>query len=905
MSVFDGLDPTVQAAARTEGFREPTEAQRAAIPLIAEGKNVLLIAPTGSGKTEAAILPIFDRILSLRPSPISALYITPLRALNRDILKRIVELGEALHVEVAVRHGDTPTRERTKQSKNPPDLLITTPETLQAMLTGRRLREHLGHVRWVVVDEIHEFVADERGAQLSIGLERLRSLSMDYQRIGLSATVGSPGEVARFLVGPRGHCNVVKIPVAERLSLRVESPPRSEDEALAPLIKHCRDLIESRRSTLLFVNTREAAEVLAAHFRQSDYPLGIHHSSLSREARLEAEDRFKSGDVRGIICTSSMELGIDVGSADLVIQYDSPRQVTRLTQRVGRAGHRVGEVSEGVVLASMPDEIAEAAVIARRALAGMTEEIQVPEQPLDVLANQLIGMTMGEPSVRIDDALSLMRGAYPFRRLDRDTLMAVLRQLAKEGLLWMDSEAYGKRRGVFSYYFENLSMIPDESTYRIMDVVTKRSVGKLDEGFVVTLEQDDDFICKGMPWRVVSIQDEGGKEVLVEPSTATGTPPHWVGEEIPVPFEVAQEVGRLRRELSSDPGVLGRYPLSPQATEILVDFIRKQGKHPMPTDEQIVVEGDGERIVVINACLGSKVNLTLGYIVSSLLSARFGASCRLDVGPYRVMLEVPRPVRPEEVKDLVMGLSPGAVRPLLDKAIGNSSYLRWRMLHVARRFGVLPHTGGYSKRKMDRLVTLLEDTPVYAEVVREIHQEKLDITRTMECLERVREGELAVVTGSLSPIGLASRGGGRGLMLPELADGEVLKALKQRLEGAKVMLCCVACGWTLHTTVSRLRTSCPRCGSVMIAVLRPWDETPALLKKKKITVKDRGKIKTMCKNASLMLTYGPRAAIALAARGVGPDAAARILMREKGEEGFLRDVLRAEVQYARTRRFWD
>ena len=293
MNVFKLLDEKIQKYMKEKGIPQPTEIQKIAIPEIMEGRNVLLIAPTGMGKTEAALLPVFDSFLSKPQSPVSVLYITPLRALNRDMLKRTTDFGKKLGINVMVRHGDTPIKERVYQSKNPPDLLITTPETLQILFLGKRLRQHLKNVRWVIVDEIHELAVSERGAQLSVALERLAELAGDFQRIGLSATIGSPDEVGKFLVGVGRKIEILKVPDTKKLEIDVESPrakkidreiadKSSSTLKTASCIRRCMEVIEKHNSTLFFVNTRDTAESLAARFRLWDekFPVGIHHGSL-------------------------------------------------------------------------------------------------------------------------------------------------------------------------------------------------------------------------------------------------------------------------------------------------------------------------------------------------------------------------------------------------------------------------------------------------------------------------------------------------------------------------------------------------------------------------------------------------------------------------------------------------
>ncbi|WP_456473847.1 DEAD/DEAH box helicase, partial [Candidatus Pyrohabitans sp.] len=367
MKSFSLLSKPVRSTLSESGFKKPTPIQEAAIPVILSGKHVLLIAPTGIGKTEAAMLPLFSRLSGEKGAGIALLYITPLRALNRDLLSRLEWWGKKLGINIAVRHGDTSQYQRRKQALAPPDMLITTPETLQAILPAPLMRKHLENVRFVVVDEVHELAESKRGAQLSVALERLREIAQrDFQRIGISATVGSPERVARFLC-THAPVEIVRVSTAKGMEISVEYPrPKREDReiaerlltgiAAATRLRRMRELIAQHSHALIFVNTREMAEILASRFKIIGESVGIHHSSLSQEVRITTEEEFKEGSLKALICTSSLELGIDIGSVDLVIQYKSPRQVSRIIQRVGRSGHRLGRVSRGVIITTDADD---------------------------------------------------------------------------------------------------------------------------------------------------------------------------------------------------------------------------------------------------------------------------------------------------------------------------------------------------------------------------------------------------------------------------------------------------------------------------------------------------------------------------------------------------------------------
>src|SRR5579863_9488882 len=417
-NVFELLSAPLVAALKERGFDSPTDPQVKLVPIVREGKNALLMAPTGTGKTEAAIPPILDAMIREGPTRekgTKLLYITPLRALNRDMLDRMQWWCKRFDIRLGVRHGDSSQAERTNLSFVPPDILITTPETLQIMLVGRRLRQNLSKLRWVVVDEVHELSEDKRGSQLSVGLERLRDVAeKEFQIVGLSATVGSPEKVAQFLVGSGRQCEVVRVPVEKTLALKVSAPRATpEDKILAEAIfsypevaarlRTIRELVEKYRSVLIFTNTRTEAEALSSRFRVWDpeFPMGVHHSSLSKATREAVERALKDGRLLGVICTSSLELGIDIGFLEYVIQYNSPRQVTRLIQRVGRSGHRVGQVSNGLVMTQDSDDTLEAAVICRKSSAGELEPLEPFMEPYDVAIHQVAGLLIEQSSWKI------------------------------------------------------------------------------------------------------------------------------------------------------------------------------------------------------------------------------------------------------------------------------------------------------------------------------------------------------------------------------------------------------------------------------------------------------------------------------------------------------------------------
>ncbi len=897
-------------------IEEETKPQEDAIPQILDGRNVLVIAPTGIGKTEAAVLPILDKVLKKEGKGFRVLYITPLRALNRDMLRRLEEFSERLDFTVGVRHGDTTRKERRKQSLNPPDFLVTTPETLQIMFTGRRLREALCNVEYVVVDELNELAVDERGTQLSLALERLVALKdgEEFQRIGLSATVGSPDKVLEFLVGVGREGNIVEVSEQRSMDVWVEHPEvKKKDQRIAEMMKidteravnirRCRELIDQHASTLLFVNTRDSAEFIGSSFNlwDEDYPLGVHHGSLSKESRIEVEEKFKTGELKALICTSSMELGIDVGATDMVVQYQSPRQVTRYVQRVGRSGHSVGKVSKGCIITTNGDDIAEAAVISRRALARELELTDIPEKPMSVLANQIISAVHCEGKVKVEDLFNVVKRAYPFRDIRLEEFLKVVDQLAEIRAIWRDGHEIGKRRRSLSYFYENISMIPDEKTFVMRNIASNTVVGTLDESFVASeVKIGSAVILQGKAWQIVDIEED---QVLANPVGDIGRIPDWSGEDIPVPYEVAREVGMIRKS------GIENYPVDDAAKVIFDRYISGQGDKPVATDSLIVMEKKRD-IAVINACLGTRINETLGNLIASLLSARLGESVALHIDPYRIMIKLPRNIPGDWIYNILLETEPEVVHALLRKSLVHSSFFRWKFLHVAKKYGAVEKEIDYRSISIDRLMDVFHGTSLYREAIDKTFRDYMDTEGAKSVLSQIQDGIIKVVYSKegLSPISEVGLEDYKEFLSPERVSRTVLMAFKERLEDEKLNMKCLRCGSRSRKRVRDVaKPSCTKCGSVMVAPLLFYqdesivDKDTSMLNKSEIK-----KLQEYYKLADLARVYRKRALMAIAARGVGHDKAARVLGRMYGdEEEFLRELLKAEILYARTKRFWD
>lgn len=927
--VFDILHPKVKELAKGR-FDRATQVQNLAVPQILKGNDILAIAGTGFGKTEAVMLPVFSLWLKEKPEPISMLYICPLKSLNRDMFKRLLWWGNKLDMDVSVRHGDTTQYERSKQAEFPPDLLISTPETLQAILPGSRMKENLSNIRWVIIDEIHELVSSKRGIQLSLALQRLRQLSDNFQVIGLSATVGSPEKVADFL---GEDVKIIKSISSKDLDIQVISPKvEKEDKKLGEQIylgaeatarlRKVHELIKNKKS-LVFTNTREAAEVLSSRLRRLEYEgHGIHHSSLSKDVRIQAEDMFKKDELNALICTSSLELGIDIGTVEQVVQFMSPRQVSKIVQRVGRSGHKVGSKSTGIIIASEPDDIMEAGVIARRAMAGELEKTKFHDLAYDVLAHQMAGLALDKYNINWKEAYEIVKGAYPYRKLTKTDFSRMMKFMEILRMMYVDTGLTRKRKS-WKYYYENLSTIPSIYQYRVINNIDNREVGVLDEAFVA--EHGDTgttFIVKGSAWRVLSVYS--GK-VFVEPvNDIMSAVPAWEGELIPVTCEISQEVGQLRgitKELLGNKtkeqllkSLRQKYPLSEYSCEKIVDYVKDQIKtNTLPDDKTMVIESDKD-FVVIHSCFGSLINQTLSRFFSALLTAGLGKSVRIKNDPYRIMIQG---VSKDKVIGVIKNNTPEDFQVVIENTVDRTQMFRWRFIHVAKRFGAIRKDAKWDRMNLSKLVDSYRDSPIYEEASKEVFMEKLDVKGAKELFRKIKNSEINLVVedkSKLSPMGkVGVEYQFRELVGPEKPEKEIFTVFKNRLLDTNVRLLCMKCGEFSLTKPVRMideDPECPLCGSRFITVIKPHEkEKEKILKKnlqgKTLSDEENKNLERMENAADLVLTYGARVVTALAGRGVGPDTAIRILAKQKeNNEEFLREILAAERNFAKTKRFW-
>jgi len=951
--VFDLLAKPVRKALANANFTEPTLPQKLAISPILKGENVLLVAPTGSGKTEAVLLPLFSKLVQQRRRKgIMIVYVTPLRALNRDLLKRLNFWASQLGFSVEVRHGDTELKIRRKQAIFPPDMLVTTPETLQAILPGSRMRKNLSHVQSVVVDEVHELASSKRGAQLSIAMERLAEVAkVEFQRIGLSATVGNPREVAQFIAGTNRKIRVIEASFVKGYRYQVETPvPTDADYDLAAKLntspeaaarlRRIAELVESHKSTLIFVNSRTMAEMLGYRLAQlGRTDIAVHHGSLSKDERTKAEDDFKSGALKAIVCTSTLELGIDIGNVDLVIQYLSPRHVDSLIQRVGRSGHRSEMLSNGIIITAYPDDTLESIAAVRKAYANQVEPVQVQENALDVLAHQTVGILMDKGDTEASEALALLKHAYPFQNLSEQEFWDVIDFLERLNELKVDEEGKVLRRAqrTRSYYYENLSMIPDEIRYPLVNVISDRKIGSLgDEFMALKARVGLNIIVRGKVWRIVQIEGETGTVYVVPSEDPLAAVPGWDGEMMPVPYELAQETGKLREMVAEELKQTGKAEaaaerlakkMSADKTALLsaiqeVEAHVKQGA-PLPTDKRVVVEGF-EKYLIVHACFGETVNRTLGCIFDALLSDKEVIVGWWNDG-YRILVETPRKLTRRDVDKLssaMFSLTEKEAEKAFEEYLEAKFPFSYKMKFVADRFGALPRGKTMSYERLSQLPSRFRNTPIFDETLREAMTEKVDIKKAKEVIREVAEGTIEVSsyfsTEKPSPIAfhiLAKFSDLSELMAPEEVLLSNIEKMKRAIDARTARLLCMSCGKSIDEEKIRSlpgQPACGKCGSGLLAplyfsqdALHVQEILQKRLQGNDLTEEELKELTNARRMADLVLSYGKNAVVALEVKGVGPETASRILgkMHPKEDE-FYMDLLKAKIQYLRTREFW-
>ena len=786
-------------------FAEPTDVQERGWQEVAAGRHALMAAPTGSGKTLAAFLWCLDRLMS-EPAPHESercrvLYVSPLKALAHDVdrnlrsplvgISRQVESagGVAPDIVAAIRTGDTPADARRSMERHPPDILITTPESLFLLLTSSA-RRILASVRWLIVDEIHSVAGTKRGSHLALSLERLCAITRAQpQRIGLSATQKPLEEVARFLGGAGRDVAIVDAGRLKTMEVRVEVPVEdmsrlsSEEEnvrnlnSIWPAIyPRVLELIQQHRSTIVFVNSRRLAERLAARVNElaGEDLVRAHHGSIAREQRLLIEDQLKAGALRGLIATSTLELGIDMGAVDLVLQVEAPPSVAAGIQRVGRAGHSVGEISKGVVIPKFRGDLLETAAVVEGMLDGRIETTVVPRRPLDVLAQQVVAMCAMD-EWKVDELSAVVRRAYPYSELGPRAFESVLDMLSgrypsdefielRPRIVWDRIAATVRgRAGAQRLAVTNPGTIPDRGLYTVNLLDDGRRVGELDEEMVYESRVGETFVLGASTWRIAEITPS---QVLVTPAPGEpGKIAFWKADAPSRPAELGLALGKMVRELrSAGPGVAEkrlreRAGFDERAVKNALAYVADQAAATgvVPDDRTVVVERFRDEVgdwrVCLHSPLGGRVHAPLALALESRLQERLSVNARALWTDDGIALHLPDVESPPSLDELI--IDPDEVQDLVSSQLPGSALFAAHFRENAARSLLLPRRRPGQRtplwQQRMRSAGLLQvagkypDFPILAETWREVMSDHFDMPALIDFLRRIRSREVRVV----------------------------------------------------------------------------------------------------------------------------------------------------------------
>ncbi|MDE1855677.1 MAG: DEAD/DEAH box helicase [Candidatus Micrarchaeota archaeon] len=913
-----------------EEFGRLTAIQEKAIPIVERADNCLITAPPGSGKTEAAILPVLKRIVEDKNRKgVSALYITPLRALNRDLLKRLDALCGKFGVRVEVRHGDTPQSQRTKQSKNPPDILITTPETVQSILMTKLLYGALKNLKSVIVDEVHELYYNKRGAQFSIAMERLVEIAGEFQRVGISATIGDAGEAAYFLCAGR-PCDIAEAKNLKEFAISISMPrsPKKDYAAYAEKfsldgqslarIEHIAERIKSSSAALIFANTRQVVESLGnkllAFDKVVDFGgIGVHHSSLDKEERVMIENSFKEGRIRSIIATSSLELGIDIGNVDFVVQYGSPRQVTRMVQRMGRSGHRERQIARGEIVVASAIDAVEAAAIIELGREGVLERRAVQENPLDVLANQASAIALEYKAIDADRFFRIVRRSACFSKLERADFNALLAFAAEQRLIRFDGKTISVGGRTRRYIIEKISVIPDSIRFSVKNAATNKIISSLDEGFVYNnIEEGTTFVTKGLVWKVVSIEEN---VIFVEPSAEIeASIPDWEGEDIPVSHKVASRAFSFfeRKRLAKL-----RELVDANSYNAVSTIVEEQSKYFAVEENVIFVEETDERAVLYTG-LGKLANDFFAKVAGALISAEIGRHVLTKATPYAVIVEYEGAQRTPNLAKVVDTFKQYNIIKLLQSSdfVAGFDMFRYKFVQTAKLFGIIERNATITRSTAMKLISFYKDSPVFLETVRDLVNNYFDIESVLGLQKKLRDKEIRLAfcksygSAILNEM-LRAAYFYRELLNPLVPSSTEIEEFAAGLMKKEAMLVCTYCGFEFVRKIGEFREheriKCPNCKSPMIAVnAEGYNE---VIEKRKegarLSKSEQETYTEAISSASLVEAYGLRALLAMATYGVGIKTAARVLkLLRKETNAFVVDLISAQKQFIKTKKYW-
>lgn len=797
--VLSLMDPLIREWFSSK-FTKLTEPQAYAIPLIHSRQSVLVSSPTGSGKTLTAFLSIINELLKYSKNDkledrVYGVYVSPLKALANDINRNLEEplremraLAEGKgmkfpEIRVGVRSGDTSSYERQKMLRKPPHIFITTPESLALVLAAPKFRERFSRVEYVIVDEVHEICDSKRGAMLSLTLERLQAYcERPFVRVGLSATLAPIEEIASFLVGfEKGRMRdikVVEVRSQKNLDLKVLCP--TEDMTALPyeivnskMYDLLKDLVEKHTTTLIFTNTRSGTESIVYKLKERGAEaIEAHHGSLSKLTRLDVEGRLKKGELKCVVSSTSLELGIDIGSIDLVCQIGSPKSVAKALQRIGRSGHAYGQTSKGRIIVFDNDDLVECAVLSRAVKRNQIDRVTIPENCLDVLAQTVVGMSI-EKRWEVFEALEIIRRSYCYRNLPDERFFDVLRYLgskdAFEGVyskIWYDEAEgrFGRKRGARMIYALNLGTIPEEANYT---VYTEKGapVGDLSEKFVERLSPKDIFVLGGRTYEYIKTR---GMKVFVR--TASGrkpTVPSWTGEMLPRSFDLSMEIARFRREMAEKlmaeddekivHWLVTDFNIDCGSANSILSYFKEQFASCgfIPNDRILAVEGyrdmAGNYCIIFHFPFGRRVNDALSRAYAFQITKRLGCNVSVSISDDAFLLSSPKPV---ELKNIERLVNHADLEDVLRRAVRDSEIFKQRFRHTAARsFMILRNYKGRevsvnrqqlrSSFLLDALSSI-ENMPIIEETYREILYDVMDLQNAKLVLSMIERGEMNV-----------------------------------------------------------------------------------------------------------------------------------------------------------------
>uniref|UniRef100_A0A7C3RDQ1 ATP-dependent helicase n=1 Tax=Archaeoglobus fulgidus TaxID=2234 RepID=A0A7C3RDQ1_ARCFL len=803
--ILDALHPLVREWFLSK-YSDFTPPQRYAIVEAFKGRNVLVTSPTGSGKTLAAFLAAISMLVEKAErgeleDKVYVVYVSPLKALNNDIQKNLEEPLEEIYalarekgvklkkIRVAVRTGDTDQSEKQKQMRKPPHILITTPETLAIVLCSPKFSKSLKNVRFLIVDEIHAIAENKRGVHLSLSIERLQRIQEGKMvRIGLSATISPLEEIARFLVGynygEERDCVIADVTFEKPMDIKVVSPindffSAGAEEISEKLYDLLAEYIKTSKTTLIFTNTRSATERVVYHLKKKlNEPIKAHHSSLSKEVRLEVENELKSGRLKCVVSSTSLELGIDIGYIDLVILLGSPKSINRALQRIGRSGHRLHEVSVGRIVVVDQDDLVECTVLAKEARERKLDRVKLPKKCLDVLCQHVVGMAI-EKVWSVDEALALIRNAYPYRDLTREEFISVLRYLSGNfselekkkvyAKIWFDEKegVFGRRgKMIRPIYYLNTGTIPDEVAVK---VITKEGkwVGKVEEEFAENLLPGDIFVLAGKTLRF--LKAKGMSLVVEEVEGEKPTVPSWFSEQLPLSYDLAERIRKFRgwmEEILENMDreeviktLMRNFDIERNAANAIYRYFMEQKLFSeIPTDRKLVVEKyeDERNYYFFHTLIGRRANSAIARVFAYRVGLIKNCNVQMGINDNGFVLILPsnKKLNDAEIEGLfVIPEFEGHLR----KALERTEILRRRFRHVAvRSLMILRNYMGREKSvwrqqfSADSILSFLKryypDFPVLRETYREIMEDAMNIEDAIDFLSKVgKEIELVIV----------------------------------------------------------------------------------------------------------------------------------------------------------------